>query len=130
MIGQAILVLDGQEIVIPSLLGLFGNIVRIEFIRLGAGSSTVFEDKAIFEFSLSHQIATFLEGFFGFASESDYEIAADGNTGYALPTALEHLAIILDGIHSLHPFEHLVAARLNGNVQILDRFGQFANGIQ
>src|SRR6185312_1125451 len=63
-------------------------------------------------------------------AETDDEIAADRHAGHALTATLQHVAVELDRIQSLHAFEYGIAARLRGNVQIFAYFRQIAHGVE
>src|SRR5262249_16343411 len=74
--------------------------------------------------------ATSLERFLGFATETDDEVTADSHTWDTLATSREHLTIVGHGVKSLHALQHLVAARLDRDMQIGTDLRQLPDGIE
>ena len=60
----------------------------------------------------------------GFARKSDDEIRGDADFRLDAPQLLDDAQVAGAGVAAVHQFQHAVAAALDGQMRVLDEFGQ------
>ncbi len=66
----------------------------------------------------------------GLAGETDDDVGGDGNARDELADARHQPPVVGDSVAASHPRQHLVVARLDGNLNVLTDFGQLGDGAQ
>src|SRR5262249_40348193 len=90
----------------------------------------VLEDEADLEARFADQLARLRERRLTLAAEADDEVAAHRHARHALAAARQHLAVEADRVEALHAPEHLVAAGLRRDVQVLAHLRQLAQRVE
>ncbi len=82
----------------------------------------IFERVDVAEADFAGEVAAFLEGLFGFARETHYDVGGEVEVGTEGFDALAHLAELCDGVVSVHAFQGVVGAALQADVHVRREF--------
>ena len=83
-----------------------------------SGAHRVFEGVDVAEADFAGEVATFFEGYLGFAREAHDDISGEVEVGAESLDALAHVAELGDGIMPIHSFQCVVGAALQADVHV------------
>ena len=126
--AQRQFVLQSNHAVEAIYFHFFAHIVGQMLGGKSAGAFAVFKHKRRVESHFAHQREGFLEIFFRFVVKSGKHVAGDAAVGHGFANFRNAVEIPFAGVFPVHEFEHLVAAALHRQVNVVANIGVRCHG--